>query len=39
MDYAPLRAGTLRAHSLRKPSRLVLETADGRPVIGFSHTS
>jgi len=39
MDYAPLLAGALRAHSLRKPSRLVLETADGRPVIGFTHGS
>jgi hypothetical protein len=32
MDYAPLRAGTLTAHSVDKRSRLVLETTDGKPV-------
>lgn len=38
MDYAPLQAGSLQAHSLRKPSRFVLEASDGRAVIGF-HTT
>ena len=39
MSYAPLVSGTLAAHALAKGARLVLEAADGQPVIGISRGS